>query len=265
MEDHTFVIPVYRESPYLEACIKSLIGQTVKSNIIITTSTPTVYSQNLAQQYKITYHINNSGDTGIANDWNFALSKANTSLVTITHQDDIYESNYAEVVTNAIKRRYNKQVLMAFTDYNDLVDNDLREFSVNGLVKRGLLFPFMFSKMVRRKLFKKMILMFGNSICCPSVTLNMAELGNDFKFQPKYTCALDWYAWYQLALRKGAFKYINQRLIRHRIHPGSETTNQLIKGRRQKEELELFELMWGKRLAKFIARVYALGHKENLL
>ena len=40
MNDHTFAICAYKESPYLEECIKSLKNQTIKSNILIATSTP---------------------------------------------------------------------------------------------------------------------------------------------------------------------------------------------------------------------------------
>ena len=265
MDDHTFVIPAYMESPYLDACIKSLIGQSVKSKVIITTSTPSVYLEKMADQYNIAYHINDTGARGIANDWNFAFSKAETKLVTIAHQDDIYESNYTEVVTNAIKRNELKQILIAFTNYSDLVNGGSKKVSLNAIVKQTLLLPFAFSKVIQHSIIKKMILLFGDPICCPSVTLNLAELGSDFKFSQSYTCALDWYAWYQLALRRGAFMYIDQKLVRHRIHAGSETTNQIVNGLRQKEELELFKLMWGKRISKLIARVYALGHKENLL
>jgi glycosyltransferase involved in cell wall biosynthesis len=265
MEDHTFVIPAYMESPYLDACIQSLIHQSVKSKIVITTSTPSVYLETIAEKYNIAYHINDGEAKGIANDWNFALSRASTKLVTITHQDDIYKNNYTEVVTNAIKRDEASKILIAFTNYSDLVNGGLKSFSLNAIVKQSLLFPFVFSKVIRYEFLKKMILLFGDPICCPSVTLNMAELGDDFKFEQKYTCALDWYAWYQLAKRRGAFMYINKKLVCHRIHSGSETTNQLVNGLRQKEELEMFELMWGKRIAKLIARVYALGHKENLL
>jgi glycosyltransferase involved in cell wall biosynthesis len=265
MEDHTFVIPAYKESPYLEVCINSILSQTVKSEVIITTSTPSVFLEKIAQKYAVKYYVNDGTAKGIANDWNFALSQANTQWVTIAHQDDVYESNYTGAVAAGIKRNADKKILIAFTNYTDLVGNSSRNFSLNALVKGSLLLPFAFSKIIGLKLFKKMILLFGDPICCPSVNLNMAALRGDFKFQEKYTCALDWYAWYQLASRRGAFMYINQKLVRHRIHPGSETTNQLVNGLRQKEELELFELMWGKRMARLIARVYALGHKENLL
>lgn len=40
---HTFVICAYKESPYLEACIRSLKKQTVASAICLATSTPSDY------------------------------------------------------------------------------------------------------------------------------------------------------------------------------------------------------------------------------
>ena len=47
--DHTFAVCAYKESPYLESCIKSLISQTVKSNIIVCTSTPCEFIENMAR------------------------------------------------------------------------------------------------------------------------------------------------------------------------------------------------------------------------
>ena len=58
-KNHTFAICAYKESLYLEECIKSLKNQTVKSNIIIATSTPNDHIKNLAQKYKIQLFINN--------------------------------------------------------------------------------------------------------------------------------------------------------------------------------------------------------------
>ena len=51
--DHTFAICAYKESPYLEECILSLKNQTVKSNIIMATSTPNEWIQGLAEKYEI--------------------------------------------------------------------------------------------------------------------------------------------------------------------------------------------------------------------
>ena len=41
--DHTFVICAYKESKYLKNCIRSLENQTVKSHILIATSTGNAY------------------------------------------------------------------------------------------------------------------------------------------------------------------------------------------------------------------------------
>ena len=40
MHEHSFVIPAYKDSPYLESCVKSLLHQTVKSELVIATATP---------------------------------------------------------------------------------------------------------------------------------------------------------------------------------------------------------------------------------
>lgn len=72
---HSFVIPAYKDSEHLEGCINSLINQTTSSNVIITTSTPSQKTESLAAQYGLDYHVNEGNQKGIANDWNFALSK----------------------------------------------------------------------------------------------------------------------------------------------------------------------------------------------
>ena len=54
-KNHTFVICAYKESQYLEECIKSVLNQNVKSNVIISTSTPNEYINNLAKKYDILF------------------------------------------------------------------------------------------------------------------------------------------------------------------------------------------------------------------
>ena len=41
--DHTFAICAYKESPYLESCIKSVLNQSVKTKVAISTGTPNDY------------------------------------------------------------------------------------------------------------------------------------------------------------------------------------------------------------------------------
>ena len=90
MNDHTFAICAYKESEYLEECIKSLKNQTVSTNIILATSTPNDYISGLCSKYNIEMFVNN-GEHGITQDWNFAYAKADSKYVTIAHQDDVYE------------------------------------------------------------------------------------------------------------------------------------------------------------------------------
>ncbi len=68
---HTFAICAYKASPYLEACIRSLLAQTVPSDIILCTSTPNDYIYQVADKYQIDVYVNEAGGN-ISADWNFA-------------------------------------------------------------------------------------------------------------------------------------------------------------------------------------------------
>ena len=109
-KEHTFVICAYKESPYLEACILSLKKQAVKSSIIMVTSTDSPFLHTMAEKYRIPLFIND-GDGGITQDWNFGLSKVNTPLATIAHQDDFYCRSYTKRVLE--KEKSNKQAVRA--------------------------------------------------------------------------------------------------------------------------------------------------------
>lgn len=166
-KNHTFIVCAYKESPYLEECIKSVLNQNVKSNIIIATSTPNEYINNLAKKYNINVFIND-GEKGIGQDWNFGVSKTTTDYVTIVHQDDIYNNNYLEEIVKKIEK--NKDFSIAFTDYREMKNGKIIKLTKNLKIKKILLFPMRFlrkSKFIRRR-----IISLGSSICCPSVTLN---------------------------------------------------------------------------------------------
>ena len=93
-EKHTFVICAYKESAYLEECVKSLKEQKKESNIIMVTSTPNNYIKNICETYNVELKINH-GQGGIVQDWNFGYNQAKTPYVTIAHQDDLYFPDYA--------------------------------------------------------------------------------------------------------------------------------------------------------------------------
>ncbi|RBW63006.1 glycosyltransferase family 2 protein [Tenacibaculum sp. E3R01] len=260
--NHTFVIPVYQNSPYLEICINNLKKQSIESNIIITTSTPTKNTRRIADKYNLEYYAYEGDKKGIGNDWNFALSNVRTQYATIAHQDDIYERSFTETVLNKIK--HIKKPLLIFTDYYDLVNEKKRKSSLNYKIKKTLLFPFLVKNSHSWFIIKKGILLLGDPICCPSVTLNLKDIENSHKiFSPNYMCALDWIAWLKIARQKGSFIFINKKLIQHRIHDESETTASLNSGVRQKEEYLIFKKIWGPFIAKILGKIYAVGHKDN--
>jgi len=261
MENHTFIIPAYKDSPYIEECLISLKNQTKKSNIIIVTSTPSPYLKQVAEKYAVKIITNNTANKGIAGDWNFGLAQAETKFVTLAHQDDIYEYNYLESV---LQKTDQKNTQIVFTDYAELVDDKIRARSRNLKVKKFLLFPFIIKSRIRCVFFKRLPFLFGNPLCCPSVTYNKEALPV-FSFSPEYSYSLDWYAWLELSKREGAFVFINKKLIKHRIHHNSETSAQLTSDVRKNEELKILQLLWGKRIGGFISRIYLRGHKDNII
>ncbi len=70
--NHTFVICAYGDSKYLEECIHSLKQQTLQSQLILYTSTPSEYIEQICQKNAIVMHTAQGG--GIGKDWNLALS-----------------------------------------------------------------------------------------------------------------------------------------------------------------------------------------------
>ena len=62
---HSFAVTAYKQSPYLEACIRSIFDQTAKSAVYISTSTPSEYISNIADKYGLRLCVN-PGGPGIA-------------------------------------------------------------------------------------------------------------------------------------------------------------------------------------------------------
>ena len=237
---HSFVICAYKESPYLEECIKSLLRQTVKSKIIIITSTPNDYISKTALKYKIPLYVN-TGTGGLANDWNFAYQVADTSLVTLAHQDDVYKKNYLANTLKAINLC--KNPLISFSDYQELRSGKIRKNALNLLIKRGMLFALQCRLFWGSRFLRRRILSFGNPICCPSVTFVKDNL-EGFSFKDNMKSNIDWQAWEEISLKKGEFAYINTPCMLHRIHPDSTTTEIIESNRRKFEDYEILRRFW---------------------
>ena len=270
---HTFVICAYKDSQYIEACICSLKKQTIESEILMSTSTPSIYLENLCKRYNIEYHVR-EGKPEIGEDWNFALSLANTQYVTLAHQDDVYEPDYAERVMGKALESVQKQkeAVILFTDYSELVGNEKCLNRKNLRIKRGLLLPLKSSRRQGKIFWKRHVLRFGNAICCPSVTYNktyiekiMGEQGRQKLFIEHFRSNLDWQTWEWLSCKEGLFAYIPKALMAHRIHEESETSATIQGKLRRQEDYEMFCRFWPSWVAGMLTGVYAESEKSNQL
>ena len=258
-ENHTFVVCAYKESQYLEECIKSVVNQNVKSNIIISTSTPNEYIDNLAKKYDLPVYINN-GKSGIGQDWNFGISKTKTDYITIAHQDDIYNENYLEEIVKYLEK--GKDFVIAFSDYREIKNGKQIELTNNLKIKKILLSPLKIFK--KSRFIKRRVLSLGSSICCPSVTINTKIAGKS-PYKTELKCDLDWDTWYEMTKYKANFLYINKELMQHRIHEESETSNLIENNIRLEEDLIMLNKFWPKPIAKFIMKFYSKAIKTNEL
>lgn len=257
-EGLTFAICAYKESVYLEDLVVSLKQQTISCDIFISTSTPNNHISKIAEKYDIPVYINDSGVKGAPSDWNFAYSKAQTKFVTLAHQDDIYEKEYAFHVLKSAKCA--KNPIIIFSDYYEIRNE--KKITHNKIlnVKHKMLLPlrhFQNNRFIRNR-----ILSMGFPICCPAITYNK-ERTPSVAFKQGWVNSHDWEACARLAKLKGEFVYIHKYLVGHRIYEESQTTNTIASGARAKEDLIILKYYWPDAIAKFILRYYAKSMDSN--
>ncbi|MCI7796187.1 MAG: glycosyltransferase family 2 protein [Lachnospiraceae bacterium] len=265
---HAFVICAYKKSPYLESCIRSLVRQTVKSDIFIATSTPSEYIDRLAAKYRIPVLVRD-GESSIGGDWLFAWKAMGKehALVTIAHQDDRYHKDYTAELLKAYRKYPDMTVFCS--DYvvlktkeerlsdgtlypagTELVCGDRVRF-----VKKILRIPLRLRALADRTWLKRSVLMFGNSICCPSCTYNYEWIGDDM-FQSGYPFALDWDNLYDLAGKPGRFICSERPLLAYRIHDGATTKQCMEDESRSRDEIAMFRKMWPEWAVRILMHFY---------
>ncbi len=260
-KDHMFVLCAYKENPHLENSIKSLLGQTVKTKIAVSTSTPNDYIKNICDKYNLPLFINN-GKAGIGYDWNYAYNQANTKLVTIAHQDDIYEPEYIRNILHYANKR--EDAIIIYTDYCEL-RNGVKTITNKLLkIKRIMNWPLSLPFFYRSRFVRRRILSFGCPICCPAVTIVKMNAG-DTVYDSEFKNSCDYRTWVRLSKNKGSYIYINKKLFNHRIYAESTTTQNLNDNIRAKEDFKILCEFWPKPIAKMINSVYCTSEKSNEL
>lgn len=258
-EDHVFSVCAYGESPFLESCIESVLNQISPTRVIICTSTPNALIEGASKKFALPFFVN-SRQGGIASDWNYAIDKAEARLVTIAHQDDIYCPDYSAKMLESLN--FHADPLIFFSDYGEIKNG--AKVAQNRLlsIKRKLISPMEDAKKSSSVFWKRNILRFGSSICCPSVTYNKASIPLPL-FREGMKGGLDWEAWERLSRMQGAFCYDPHILMHHRIHGGSETSRIIADNIRTEEDLDLLKKFWPEPIAKVINRFYSESLKSN--
>lgn len=252
MNQHTFAISAYQDSPYLEACIRSLKKQTVPASVILCTSTPSPYIDGMAKKYGIPVYVRD-GASAIRDDWNFACRMADSRLVTIAHQDDIYHKNYLKTLLDQFKR-YPDMTLFT-SDYINIKGGKLKQLDIELLIKRILRLPLRIPALNHLTWVKKSVLLFGNPIGCPACTYNKELLG-DPVFTSPYKFALDWDTIWTLAEKPGRFICVEKPLLYYRIHEGATTKECIRDHSRLREETEMFRKFWPEPVVKLLIHYY---------
>lgn len=255
---HTFVILAYKESKHLENCIKSVINQSVKTNVLIATTTDNEFIRKLAKKYNINVIVGKH--TNIGGDFDFAVNSGKTKLVTVAHQDDIYDYDYTKIVIESYKK--NKNSIIIFTDYYEIRENKKIYKNTNLRIKRILLFPIRFKRLSGLKFIKRLVLRFGNCICCPSVTFVKDNCPKEI-FTCDLKCNVDWYAWEKLSKQKGKFIFKKKCLMGHRISLESTTTDIINQGIRTREDYEILCKFWPNFIARIINKFYKKAENSN--
>ncbi len=257
---HTFVILAYQKSKYLEECIQSVSNQSYPSKVTIATTTDNDFIRNLARKYQLEVIVGKHNSIG--GDFDFAVASGDTPLVTVTHQDDIYDRDYAKIIVEEYQKHPESSII--FTDYYEIRNGEKVKTNINLKIKRFLLFPLRWRRLSSSKFFKRWVLRFGNSICCPAVTFVKDHCPKDI-FLSDYQCNVDWFAWEKLSRLKGNFIYSKNLLMGHRISEESTTTDIIKNGIRTREDYAIYCKFWPKAIAKLIAGIYKNSEKSNQL
>lgn len=258
-ERHAFVVPAYGESPYLSECLESLAAQTHPSPVLVATSTPNDHIAHVAKSFGVPV-FENTGEHGIAEDWNFALSCADARYVTIAHQDDVYLPEYAQHAIEYLDEASNP--LIFFSNYGELRDGEPVDDNRNLRIKRRLIGRLGTGARQADVRNKRKVLDLGDAISCPTVTYVMDRMPSG-PFHPGMRSDLDWELWERLSREEGEFVYCPQILMRHRVHAGSETSAVIAEHVRTNEDLEVLRRFWPEPIARLIAKAYSRSEDSN--
>ena len=116
----SIVIPVYRTSPYLEACIESLLNQDFQGryNILLVETASDDGSDAICQEYEKknvgkVYHFHYGNRYSVSMARNIGLSHANGEYVTFVDGDDVVEPDYLSTLYQQTQNKEKPDIVIA--------------------------------------------------------------------------------------------------------------------------------------------------------
>ena len=255
---HSFAVCAYGDSPYLESCLRSLVRQSVPSERLLCTATPSDFLEELAEKYGFRYCVR-EGEPGIGADWNFALSQAETEFVTLAHQDDVYGEHYTEALLRAVWQH--PDLALFTTGARILKNGEIRRRSKAEYIKKLLRLPLRLPCLRNTTAGKRLSLRLGNPLVCPSCAYRRDLLGVA-PFSTSLRFVLDWDLLYRLAAKPGSWIVEEKSLLLYRIHGGAATAALTENHVREEEESAMFRRMWPEKIAALILRAYRSAYVD---
>ncbi|MEO7923975.1 MAG: glycosyltransferase [Chitinophagaceae bacterium] len=199
------VIPVYNGEKYIEATIRSVMGQSLKDiDIYVVNDASKDQSAAIVgelQKIDNRIHLINKENSGVADSRNRGFEASKGTFVAFLDQDDIWGETNLEEKVNAILASDKK---WAFSDVS-YIDEKGNDFARE-------------EELVTEDFYKN-ILKWQNVIPAPSgnVVVLREFMGSDIRYDVKIPCPADRDICVQLA-RKGLPLFINKKLWQYRIH-----------------------------------------------
>ncbi|HEY0708381.1 MAG TPA: glycosyltransferase [Polyangia bacterium] len=198
---------------------------------------------------------------GIGTDWNAALAQGEGALVTVAHQDDLYDPDHCRQLLASFEKV--PDAVLAFCGYRELLGDSARPKNLLLWIKDiQVAMAFLGRQSIHSRGAKSRLFRFGNPIAAPGVTLNLQRRPG-FRFATGMRTNMDWDAWVRLAREPGAFVRVPGILMSHRIHAASETTTCIADGFRLREDYDMFRAMWPAWMATLLSKLYAYGYASN--
>lgn len=258
--EHSLVVLAYGDSPFLAGCLEALAAQTVRSRIIVATSTPSDFIANAARMAGAELHINPKR-AGIGADWNFALSVAGARYVTLVHQDDVYYPEFL-AATKQLFECHPDGAAIAFTGFREIGDRGEPKSSLVSSIKHVLSTVLLNGRQRIGGLPQRLFLSFGCPLTCSTVTYDLKNLAG-FSFATDLASNLDWDAWWRMHQEGKIFLHARGKLLGRRHNELMETSRVIASGQRQAEDAMMFARIWPKPIARLLHFFYAASYGQG--